>query len=311
MQDSNAVAHLPTATARKNRRMKRAWRKRYHDEIQRLGPKEREECRRDPAWEARHAILDRVVCRICGAMVKTPLHNRLSHLRSRHPDVSTAAYQEKYPGAPLASIANAAKFYGLRQRDPQAVLVEILQTFVTPAELKQARKNPDWEKERAVQDFIVCRICGAKVRSELRGGRLGDHLNCPGHPRSKKGYLAQWPGAPWRPAVRVRQQITATKKWRARERADAKKWREQNIPKKRGRKPGTTLVHLDTKARIALAATLSLQGQTEYAMAPTLYPQQSDRDLAYKSTKDLFTRHRARIEEEKLRLRTVERIGQN
>jgi len=88
---------------------------------------------------------------------------------------------------------------------------------------------------------------------------------------------------------------------RLRERALLRKYRA--TPRaKRGRKPGMAP---DTKARIILAATLSLKGQTYYAMAPTLYPRQHRSNLAYKSTKELFRCYRKEIEAEKVRLRTA------
>ena len=57
-----------------------------------------EVCRLDPAWEARHCMVDRVVCRECGAKLQAPLGGNKSHLWRRH-QMTVLAYRAVYPGA--------------------------------------------------------------------------------------------------------------------------------------------------------------------------------------------------------------------
>jgi len=186
---------------------------RYLREAQPLGPEQLEECRRDPAWEARNCVLDCVVCRICGAQVKTPLHNRASHLRSRHPGTTTADYSKRFPGAPLSSLAGMAHYYGKRERTVDEVRSERINDYVTPEELAACRMEPDWEKHQGMVDFVVCRHCGFKSRTELRDDRSGCHLNT--HFLTKKHYMELYPSAPWRPEVRVMAQRELGRKWHA------------------------------------------------------------------------------------------------
>jgi hypothetical protein len=190
---------------------------RYIREAELLPPEQLDECRRDPAWEARNDVIDRVVCRDCGAQVKTPLHNRLSHLRSRHTGTSTRDYLTRYPGAPLSSIANMAKNHGKRERTVSEVLSERLNDYVTPEEREACHKEPDWEKRHGTDEFVICRHCGFKSRTELRDDRSGCHLNT--HYMTKKEYLELYPGAPWRPEARAIVQRDLGRKWRDNQRA--------------------------------------------------------------------------------------------
>jgi hypothetical protein len=195
--------------------IKRAWERRYNETVPRLEEEQLAACRLDPAWEARNGIIDRVVCRICGCLVKTPLHNQLGHLRKRHPGTSTTDYLKQYPAAPLASIKDMAKFYGKRERTPDEVLAQRLSEFVTPEEREECRRDPSWEKLHGIVDFVICRHCGFKSRSELRDDRSGCHLNT--HYLTKKQYMELYPEAPWRPEARAVLQRNLGEKWRKRQ----------------------------------------------------------------------------------------------
>ena len=61
-----------------------------------------------------------------------------------------------------------------------------------------------------------------------------------------------------------------------------------------------------TKAAITVAADRMLSEVKLYQMAPVLYPKQNDRELAYKSTKELFRRCRQQIDAERVRLTSLD-----
>jgi hypothetical protein len=156
-------------------------------------PTELEACRRDPAWESRQGISDRVVCRECAASVRTPMGGKKGHLWVRH-RISVADYRAAYPSARLYSFRLIAQVQGCEVGE---LIRRTAERYVTPEELNECRHDPAWEKLCNLTDVIVCRQCGAKIRSALCGGT--HHLSQ--HGWSLKEYLAHYPGAPWRTAA--------------------------------------------------------------------------------------------------------------
>ena len=61
-------------------------------------PEQLEACRLDPAWEARQGMANCVVCRECGAKLRSPLGGREGHLWRLH-EMTLRAYRAAYPGA--------------------------------------------------------------------------------------------------------------------------------------------------------------------------------------------------------------------
>jgi hypothetical protein len=77
----------------------------------------------------------------------------------------------------------------------------------------------------------------------------------------------------------------------------------ESIPRRgRGRQPGRLK---RTDARITTAADLRSRGLSLYAMKGEVFPEQSSRELAYKSIKELVRRYRSEIEAEQERLASL------
>jgi hypothetical protein len=154
---------------------------------------ELEEARLDPAWEARHSLVKRVVCRVCGKfMAEINANGEHSHLRTH--DMTAVDYASKYPGARFCSIARAAdqsRRQG-RESDVQKFMEAFARNYVTASELIGCRKDHEWE-ERNSLDFVVCRRCGLKSKTDLHA-----HAKRHGY-RGAEAYRAQYPKAPWVP----------------------------------------------------------------------------------------------------------------
>jgi len=154
-------------------------------------PEELQTCRQDPAWEARRGIADCTICRKCGAMAKYPLGGKNGHLRRRH-QMSVRDYQLRYPGGVrLTSFNMTAKSHGLPVVQKMA---ESAAAYVTPQELRECRDDPAWENHQSIADYVVCRECGAKLRSAAGGGAR--HLGRM-HGLTRESYLEKYPRAPW------------------------------------------------------------------------------------------------------------------
>jgi hypothetical protein len=147
----------------------------------------------DPAYEARNHIADLIFCRLCGAGMKFALWG---HLNSHHPTVSTKEYCLQFPGARLQSFKYVHKRIsqqaskGLRKlRTLVGLMDKFAASHLTPAELKECRSDAEWEKEHALRDEVVCRVCGFKAKCGLSPHPKTHELNL-------HDYLSRFPGAP-------------------------------------------------------------------------------------------------------------------
>ena len=152
--------------------------------------KELEEARLDAAWEARHGLADRVVCRLCGKfMASINANGEHSHLRTHH--MTADEYASKYPGARFTSFAIAAR-QGVRQGragNVQKLMERFAAQYLTAKELIECRADPAWEERRRF-DFVACRKCGLKSKTHLYL-----HVHRHGYSRIKE-YRAEYPKAP-------------------------------------------------------------------------------------------------------------------
>jgi predicted transcriptional regulator len=86
------------ASPEERKRMKEAQLRASAARLSYVTPEQLEACRRDPAWEARQRMADCVVCRECGAKLRSPLGGTMGHLWRRH-EMTVRAYRAAYPGA--------------------------------------------------------------------------------------------------------------------------------------------------------------------------------------------------------------------
>lgn len=145
--------------------------------------------RNDNAYEARHGIIDRVVCRLCGAM---PKHSLRGHLRADH-QMTPAEYRKMWSSARLDSFQNRATQNG-RKLNVTALIEKAINAFVTTQELTQYRADPGYKQDEDGGEFVVCRECGARLRRTLV-----KHLKKV-HGWNKNmvaEYREKWPSAPY------------------------------------------------------------------------------------------------------------------
>ncbi len=212
-------------------RVKRSGLEKCHGSVPYVSPEELIECRKDPAWEARHDMIDRIVCRECGALLKSSnsgmAKKHTGHLWRRH-RMTFKEYKLTHPGAPLYTLQlNAIR----SQSKVKDLITKRVNAFLTPDELAACRKNPTWEQDHGL-DVVVCRVCGAKLKKILCGG--GYHLTQ--HGMGLKEYRAEYPNAPWRTAgttARHRQGMIETRarrtaKLAAADRILAANWRPED-----------------------------------------------------------------------------------
>lgn len=144
-------------------------------------------CRADPAWEAHQQIADYVVCRECGAKIETTIAGKQGHLWKRH-RLPPEQYRRKYPGVRLEGFGFAA---GRPGRSKAPLRVALRQSSIS--ELTEARANSNYERDRGVTEYVICRECGEKQRTLFGGtGHLGRR-----HRMALSEYRSKWPGAPW------------------------------------------------------------------------------------------------------------------
>jgi predicted transcriptional regulator len=164
-----------------------------------LTPSQLEECRQDPAYEARPHIANkivpanRVVCRECGEL-KSELnasgdHGSHSHLWGKH-KLTADGYKSKWPGASLTSFARSAD-HNRRQgykKTLQQLMDEIATNYLSPEERTEALRDQEWEEHHGIaQLFIVCRLCGMKSKTHLH-----NHLKTQ-HGLTSAAYYKQFP----------------------------------------------------------------------------------------------------------------------
>jgi predicted transcriptional regulator len=160
-----------------------------------LTPSQLEECRQDPAYEARPHIANkiapanRVVCRECGELLAELNANGIhSHLLRKH-RMSAEDYESKWPGARLTSFARSAdqnRRQG-RTKTIQELMDEFASKYLTPEELREARRDQECEEHHEVELFIVCRLCGMKSKTDLH-----NHLKTQ-HDLTSAAYYRQFP----------------------------------------------------------------------------------------------------------------------
>jgi len=137
----------------------------HHPHVMRLGPKDLAACRKNPLWEAHHGLVDRVVCRKCGALLRICLGNKPGHLWTQH-GISVEGYKAKYAGARIFSYQYIADRCGY---DAPELMKRDLERHLPSRQLAECRKDPAWEARNSVIDRVVCRKCGAMVRSPMHG----------------------------------------------------------------------------------------------------------------------------------------------
>jgi hypothetical protein len=151
---------------------------------------ELEEARLDAAWEARRGLANRVVCRECSQfMAGINVNGEHSHLRKHH--ITADEYASKYPGARFTSFAITAR-QGVRQGragNVQKLMERFAAQYLTAKELMECRTDPAWEERRGF-DFVACRKCGFKSKTDLYL-----HIHRRGYSRVKE-YRAEYPKAP-------------------------------------------------------------------------------------------------------------------
>lgn len=147
------------------------------------------ECRLDPGWEARHSIANRVVCRECGELkAQLDAQGMHGHLRKHHMTVDD--YRGKYPGARLNNFVRCfdqAQRQG-RQTTLQQLMDEFAAKFLTATQLTECREDPEWEECQGITDYVACRRCGLKSKTDLFG-----HLKR--HGLTAAAYREQFPKA--------------------------------------------------------------------------------------------------------------------
>ena len=149
----------------------------------------------DPAYEARHGIRDQVACRLCGILTKSPLR---WHLASHHPDVDTKEYRLRFPGAPLEclqytfnEIARQVR-QGQRENPPtiESLMADRAAAYLTPGELNEARRDPEWTEKHEERNAVICLIEGFKSKRSL-------HIHVPKvHDITLNEYRVLFPGMP-------------------------------------------------------------------------------------------------------------------
>lgn len=183
------------------------------------------ECRLDPAWEARHGIWKRVVCRECSEL-KAQLNANGEHSHLRKHKMTGAEYRTKWPGAPFDSFDKAAKLavYDGRDEDVETAVQRLMKLAanenVTHVELIECRGDRDWE-ERHDTSVVVCRRCGFKSKVHLY-----PHLKLHGYlrPSPTDAYRVDYPKAPVEPIdVKTGYRSVYSKQWYADKKAEAER----------------------------------------------------------------------------------------
>jgi predicted transcriptional regulator len=153
------------------------------------------EARLDPAYEARpgirHLIVptDRIVCRECGQLLaEINANGEHSHLRT-HDNMPVDEYKSKWPGARLTSFARSADQNRRQGRGKtiQELMDEFAARYLTPEERKEYDRDPEYEEHHGIKEFVACRLCGMKSKTDLH-----NHLKTQ-HDLTSAGYRAQFP----------------------------------------------------------------------------------------------------------------------
>jgi predicted transcriptional regulator len=161
-----------------------------------LTPSQLEEGRQDPAYEARpgitHRIVppDRVVCRECGEL-KSELNANGNHSHLRGHRLPADDYKRKWPGARLTSFARSAdqnRRQG-RTKTIQDLMDEFAARYLMSEEWKEYVRDQKYEEHHGIKEFVACRLCGMKSKTDLH-----NHLKTQ-HGVSSADYRKQFPEA--------------------------------------------------------------------------------------------------------------------
>jgi hypothetical protein len=160
----------------------------------------------DPAYEARHSIIDSVICRICGEYVPSRMSRKagkLGHLWTEH-RLTRVEYRRQFPEAPLSSLRVSAAD-ALRTgtvTDASEYIANRAKEYATPEEIREARRDPAYEARKQTADRVMCRICGFWANSDLSPDHIELHID-KARAIAKwrrrglaKEYNILWPGAP-------------------------------------------------------------------------------------------------------------------
>jgi predicted transcriptional regulator len=245
-------------------------------------PKEVADCRRDPAYEARHRIAEHIMCRMCGRWLGSDqirVHLR-THRDAAGDRLTLAKYRELYPAAPASSYQRLAQKMG---NDVHEVMKGVIDWFVTPVQREECQHNPTWESGHGITDFVVCRKCGSKLMS-----------NPPRHFRTQHGieveqYLEIYPQAP----LKVPREVTKIKQAQDKFRKKLARAMRLAMPKPRGKPKGS--LSPDTQARVTIIADCLLKGMKPYQIAPHAYPLHQRQNDAWKALEKCLDRQSAAI----------------
>jgi predicted transcriptional regulator len=268
-----------------------------------LTPSQLEECRQDPAYEARPGIAHRivpayrVVCRECGEL-KSELNanGNHSHLRGHH--VTADEYKRKWPGARLTSFARSAdqNHRQGREKTVQDLMDEFAARYLTPEEWKEYVRDQKYEERHGITKFVACRLCPLKSKTDLH-----NHLKTQHGLRSAE-YRKQFPEALQMPLNLKHgfKRKYARERWEKISRQLAKIKTRELVPAGQ-RKPGRPMDE-DTIKRLDLMGKLSAQGKSLRAMSLEVYPEKKHTpDAAYASVRKLASLYPDAYKSAKLR----------
>ncbi|MCU1271011.1 MAG: hypothetical protein JWN74_2305 [Acidobacteriaceae bacterium] len=160
-----------------------------HPSTEYLPENKRATCREDPAYEGRNGILDRVICRECFAILRDgAMHGKRGHLWTIHKKMSLETYWRRNPGVRIFTFERIARQAHI---DLDKYVAKEVANYGTPDELKAAQKNPRYEEDNGITQYVICRVerCGFKSIC-----RLAKHLDN-AHGMSTKEYRRDrsWP----------------------------------------------------------------------------------------------------------------------
>jgi hypothetical protein len=123
-----------------------------------------------------------------------PLTVPTGHFAVHHPSLLKDEYRERFPEAPFHSCAYSAKYTRMRDGrkvDLQTFMAQRANEYASASDLRECLANVNWEKDRGITDFIVCRKCARKIKDR----NLTGHARLHGYKRIGY-YLADYPDAP-------------------------------------------------------------------------------------------------------------------
>jgi hypothetical protein len=255
-----------------------------------LPEERREACYKDPAFEAREGITDRVICRECFSVLRDgAMDGKDGHLRTMH-RLTRKEYRLRNPGTPLFTRQRMADDSGA---DVRKLMAERAEEYASPAEFAAARSDPKYDEKLA---FVICRVarCGFKATAEL-----ADHLRNAHGILGKEALAAYRREHGWCPISSQRARKLSSSR-------NSKRWaklkaKADRAPKKRSRGRKGELLG-DTAARITMAAYRELQGWGRRRIAAELYPLHTPDDAWGTAKNTIFKRHAKEIKREKNRL---------